>query len=175
MSCVWFESDLHAGHDNVLKFENNYRAKCMGVDTIEQHDELIFDNWNDNVSTRDKIFILGDLGTNIANIAKMPGLKILVLGNHDNQKAQDYLELFDDIVGTRKYKQHWIGHFPMHETELWGRPTIHGHTHSKGIEDPMYINVSVEMTQGMPIRYQDIVSGKFTTHDRVNKPFEDKD
>ena len=169
MSQVLFHSDLHLGHGKVITFENNYRAKAMGVSTIDEHDEKIYDEWVTHVNKRDKIFILGDLGYNISRIKDMPGTKILVLGNHDNRTAAEYLELFDDIVGTVKYKKHWISHFPIHDSELWNRPVIHGHTHSKGIEDEMYINVCCEMTGGKPVSYQDILSKEFTTHDRVNK------
>jgi len=171
MSCVWFHSDLHLGHKSVINFHDQYRSKCMGVDTIEQHDEKIFDMWATMVRKRDKIYILGDIGDNIEPIKKMPGTKILLLGNHDKLRADNYLEIFDDIIGPVKYKKHWINHFPIHESELWNRPLIHGHTHSHGVEDKMYINVCCEMTQGLPIRYQDILAGKFTTFDRVNKPF----
>ena len=173
MSNVYFNSDLHLGHRKVIEFHEAFRGKCMGVSSIEEHDEMIFDLWNDTVKKRDIIYILGDNGYNLESIAKMPGKKILILGNHDGGHVLDYLDYFDNVVGTRKYKKHWISHFPIHESELWNRPVIHGHTHSTGVADPMYVNVSVEMTQGRPVNYQDILSGKFTTHDKVNKKFEE--
>ncbi len=171
MGKVLLNSDLHLAHKRVIEFEDNYRAKAMGVSTIEEHDEKIFDLWSDNVSKRDKIFILGDIGWNISPIKKLPGTKILLLGNHDEFDAVKYLEVFDNIIGPIKYKRHWLNHFPPHEQELWNRPVIHGHTHSKGLNDSRYINVSVEMTGGAPIKYQDIVGGKFVTWNRVNLPF----
>lgn len=173
MSQVLFNSDLHLGHANVIRFHDNYRGKCMGVDTIEQHDEKIYDLWNDNVRKRDVIYILGDVGFTLSRIKTLPGTKKLLMGNHDQRSASEYLEVFDDIIGPVKYKRHWLSHFPIHESELWDRPVIHGHTHSTGVEDKMYVNVCVEMTGGKPVSYQDIVSGKFTTHDRVNKKFEE--
>ena len=177
MSQVYFNSDLHLGHKRVLIFHDRYRAKCMGVDTIEQHDEMIFDLWNDRIKKRDIIYILGDLGHQYHGIKTLPGTKKLLLGNHDTGKAHEYLEVFDDIIGPIAYKHHWLAHFPPVESELYGRPVIHGHTHSTGVADPKYINVCIEMTGGKPVNFQDIKSGKFETWNRVNRPFEviDKD
>ena len=173
MSQIYFNSDLHLKHRRVIEFHDGFRAKCMGVETIDQHDEMIYDLWNDTVKKRDIIYILGDIGYDIEGIKKMPGNKRLLLGNHDKEHVLDYMEAFDNVIGPIKYKKHWLSHFPTHPKELWNRPVIHGHTHSTGIEDEMYINVSVEMTRGRPINYQEIVSGAFTTYDKVNKAFED--
>ena len=172
MSEVYFNSDLHLAHSNILKFADGFRAKCMGVSTVDEHDQMIYDLWSDTIRKRDVIYILGDVGFDISQIKKLPGHKKLLLGNHDELHAREYLEVFDDIVGPIKYKRHWISHFPIHETELWYRPVIHGHTHSTGVEHEMYINVCVEFTRGRPVSYQDIKSGKYYTHDKVNKPFE---
>ena len=172
MSQVYFNSELHLGHDNVLGFHDNFRAKRLGVKTIKEHDEMIYDLWNDTVRKHDIIYILGDVGFTISRIKQLPGHKKLILGNHDQRHAAEYLEVFDDIIGTVKYKQHWISHFPIHESELWNKPVIHGHTHSNGVADERYINLSIEMTKGKPINFQDIRNGTFTTYDKVNKDFE---
>ena len=173
MSHVYFNSDLHLGHRRVIEFHDGFRGKCMGVETIQQHDEMIFDLWNETVRKRDIIYILGDVGYDLDRIKGLPGHKRLLLGNHDQSHAFDYLEIFDEIIGPVKYKSHWLSHFPIHETELWGRPVIHGHTHSTGVEHEMYVNVCVEMTRGRPVNYQRILDGTFHTHDKVNKKFEE--
>jgi len=173
MSRVYFISDLHLGHRRVLEFHDGFRSKSLGVQTIEEHDEMIFDHWNETVKKRDVVFVLGDLGYNLEPIAKLPGHKRVLLGNHDELHIYDYLEYFDNVIGNIRYKNHWLCHIPMHETELYGRSVIHGHTHSSGIADPRYINVCVEFTRGKLIDFQDIKMGKYTTYDKVNKKFED--
>ena len=173
MSEVYFNSDLHLGHKKVIEFHEGFRAKCMGVSTIQEHDEMICDLWNETINKRDIIYILGDLGYDLDPLRKLPGHKRLLMGNHDERHVYDYLEYFDNIIGPIKYKKHWLAHFPPVENELYGRPVIHGHTHSTGVADERYINVCVEMTRGKPVNYQDIKSGKFTTFDKVNKRFED--
>lgn len=145
----------------------------MSVSNIVEHDQKIADLWNDVARKRDTIYVLGDVGFDLELIKKLPGFKKLVLGNHDTLPVTDYLTAFHDVVGPVKYKQHWISHMPIHESELFSRPCIHGHTHSNGIANEMYVNVSVEMTRGMLVNYQDIKSGRFTTAEKVNKEFEE--
>ena len=171
MSQVFIISDLHLSHRRVIEFEDFYRAKVLGVYTIEQHDEKICDLWNDAVHKRDLVLVLGDCGHGIDLLKGLPGRKKLLLGNHDGFHASRYLEVFDDIIGPVKYKKYWLSHFPIHESELYGKTVIHGHTHSHGVNDSRYINLSIEMTAGKPISFQDIKSGKFYTWDRVNMPF----
>jgi calcineurin-like phosphoesterase family protein len=171
LSQVFFISDLHLSHKRVIEFHEQFRAKCMGVSTIAEHDEMIYDSWNDTVSKRDVIYVLGDVGYDLSRIKQLPGYKKLLLGNHDELHAREYLEIFDDIIGPIKYKHHWLSHFPVHDKELYARPVCHGHTHSTGLNDSRYVNVCVEMTGGKPINYQDIVSGKFATWNRVNYPY----
>lgn len=158
-------------HRNVIKFHDNYRAKVLNVETIEQHDELICDLWNDTVHKRDLVLVLGDCGHGFDLLKDLPGRKKVLLGNHDGCHASRYLEVFEDIIGPVNYKKFWLSHFPIHVNELYGRKVIHGHTHSKGVNDSRYINLSVEMTEGKPISFQTIKSGKFYTWDRVNMPF----
>lgn len=174
MSEVYFNSDLHLGHIRVLEFHEQFRAKCLGVSTITEHDEMIYDLWNDTVGKRDTIYILGDLGYDLSRLKSLPGYKKLLLGNHDERHVREYMDAgFRDIIGPSKYKRYWLSHFPIHQSELWEKPVIHGHTHSTGVADPMYINVSVEMTRGKPINFEAIRSGEYTTHDKVNKLFEE--
>ena len=61
MTQVYFNSDLHLAHRRVIEFHDNFRAKCMDVSTIEQHDEKIFDLWTDRVTLSDIIYILCDV------------------------------------------------------------------------------------------------------------------
>ena len=171
MSQVFIISDPHFGHRTVLGFADGYRAKSLGVSTIEEHDELLCDLWTSTVHKRDLVLVLGDLGWTYNLMKGLPGRKKALLGNHDKFHASKYLEVFEDIIGPVKYKRHWLSHFPIHESELFGKKVIHGHTHSAGINDSRYINVSVEMTRGYPISYQDIVGGKYKSWDRVNMPF----
>lgn len=133
---------------------------------------MIFDLWNDTIKKRDTIYLLGDIGYNLEPLKSLPGIKKLLLGNHDTHPVAKYLEWADDIIGPIKYKRHWLNHFPPVEQELYGKPVIHGHTHSQGINDPRYINVCVEMNGGHPVPFEKIKSGEYTTWEKVNKPYQ---
>jgi calcineurin-like phosphoesterase family protein len=51
---IWFTSDTHFGHNNILKF-------CKRPwNTVEEMDEALINNWNAVVGTNDIVFHLGD-------------------------------------------------------------------------------------------------------------------
>lgn len=53
-SNVWFTSDTHFNHKNILAFCHR------PFEDIKTHDEALIDNWNSCVSENDIIFHLGD-------------------------------------------------------------------------------------------------------------------
>lgn len=149
MHNVWFTSDTHFGHNNIIKYEHEARP----FDIIEEMNEKLIDNWNSVVGKKDTVYHLGDFcfGKQHLEIAKrLKGRKILILGNHDVYKYDDY---FDRVFGTLSYKSMWLTHIPVHTAELGGRAVInvHGHLHSKVIDDDRYFNVSVERHNLTPV------------------------
>ena len=48
---MYFVSDLHFGHNNVLVYDNR------PFKTIEENDQTIITNWNNAVGMDDEIFI----------------------------------------------------------------------------------------------------------------------
>ena len=149
MSNVFFISDPHLGHENILKFSKDTRV----FSSIKEHDEYICDEWNANVTKRDLVWVQGDLGVKqyaIDLIAKLPGRKKLIRGNHDQMPLERYLNVFEDIQSMIKYRGYWLTHCPIHPNELWGKRNIHGHVHSNtillpnGPRDDRYINLCME-------------------------------
>ena len=55
MSEIFFTSDLHFGHKNLLKF-----TKPRPFTTIEEHDQTIIDNWNSVVNQDDTVYVRND-------------------------------------------------------------------------------------------------------------------
>lgn len=83
---IYFTSDLHFGHKNILQYEN--RDIKLGVNNIEEHDQKLIDNWNSIVEEDDLVFILGDLSFYNAEktneiLKQLKGHKVLIKGNHD--------------------------------------------------------------------------------------------
>ena len=172
MSNIWFTSDWHLGHRRVITFEDNIRGRIMGVSTIEAHDEAIWLAVLNTVKKRDILFVMGDNGCpdqTYELLKECPAAQIRVLpGNHDRETALEKLATIPKVKiwPPATYKGYWINHFPIHPRELWGRKCIHGHVHSKSMEDENYINVSVEAAgAGILVNFDDIKSGAYTTHE----------
>ena len=82
----YYISDTHFGHENIIKHDAN--NGCRRFSSIEEHDNLIIENWNRVVTPQDNIYILGDFSWLYAReteelIKKLNGAKFLIKGNHD--------------------------------------------------------------------------------------------
>lgn len=161
MATVWFTSDWHLGHKNIL----NFAAGSRLVDNLVDHDRLLFANYQRLISKRCTCYFLGDIAfydlNYLDDIKKLNGRKFLVRGNHDNFSLKDYANVFDDVFGIVKYKQFWLSHAPVHPEELRGKRNIHGHVHGNSIMlnhqlDNRYINVCPEVTAMCPMSIDQI-------------------
>ncbi len=134
MSTVYFISDLHFGHRNILNFAGTLRE---GTNSRE-HDEALIVKWNSLVNKRDKVFVLGDVifpPADLSLMDEMNGRKVLIRGNHDDRfKTERYLEYFEEVYGILNYKGYWLTHAPIHPFELRGKKNIHGHVHHTHID-----------------------------------------
>jgi calcineurin-like phosphoesterase family protein len=78
-----FISDLHIGHENVLRFDQR------PFENMFQMENVIIDNWNKNVKKHDRTYILGDTiwSPKFKDwkefLDKLNGQKVLIVGNHD--------------------------------------------------------------------------------------------
>lgn len=52
---IYFTSDLHLGHANVIRHCNR------PFSSAEELDEVLIQNWNSRVTNNDTVYILGDL------------------------------------------------------------------------------------------------------------------
>lgn len=152
MTEVYYTSDLHLGHKMV--------AELRGFSTTEDHDEAILANWAKIVTKRDIVWVLGDLtlkgnpDEQLAKIAKLPGNKHFIAGNHDpchpmhrdaNKYQKRYLTTFESVQAFARRQimgqPVLLSHFPYtadHRVESrypqyrlpdLGAFLIHGHTH----------------------------------------------
>ena len=156
MAKTYFIADLHLGHKNILKFEPG-----RGGSNIEEHDEWLINQWNSVVNPNDVVWVLGDVSfgaNNLYKLARMKGQKKLVMGNHDTYDMKEYLKYFSKIYGLTKYRGYWLSHAPLHEGSMRDKKNIHGHTHSRKLNDKRYICVSVEQNNGIPISFEEILS-----------------
>lgn len=178
MAEVYFISDLHLGHRKIVQFSPNRFEPDISIDT---HDELIVDNWNQVVTKRDLVWVLGDVcfdSKKLHMLDRLQGTKRLVIGNHDQFDLEVYQKYFASIHGFVKYKEFWLSHAPIHPAELRGKINIHGHVHNASIRDhyhqldKRYINVCVEAVRARPISLTKIreVYGTTSTISNITQP-----
>lgn len=175
MPANFLVSDTHFGHAGVCKFLRDDGTKLRPWDTAEEMDEEMIKRWNDTVRPNDKVYHLGDVVINrkaLKILSRLNGDKVLIKGNHDIFKLEDYTPYFRDIRGYHVMNGMILSHIPMHESALYRFGTnIHGHTHSNrvlkswGIDDPSatrvidprYQCVCVEQTDFAPILFENVI------------------
>lgn len=156
---IFFISDTHFGHKNIIKFEATRPFRPFS--TIEEHDEELIKRWNSRVTPNDTVYHLGDVAfgsTNIHLCSLLNGRKKLILGNHDHYPSHEYLKYFEKLYGALALPGFILTHVPVHPCQLerFGR-NIHGHMHSYNVEnDPRFINVSCEQINLTPIALEEI-------------------
>lgn len=157
---TWVAADHHFGHANILTFLRDDGTPLRPFKNIEEHDETIIANHNAVVHPQDRVYLLGDVCINRRNrgvLSRLSGRLVLVKGNHDIFKLNEYLPFFDDIRSYVVQKDHdgnkvILSHIPIHPDSV-GRfgTNIHGHLHYNKIDDPRYVCVSLEHTDYRPI------------------------
>lgn len=153
MRRVFVISDTHFGHTNILKYEPEHRP----FDTIEEHDEKLIELWNKRVEPKDIVWHLGDVALKqsaLGIVARLNGEKRLVLGNHDVYPMEDYLKYFKVVCGSAAHKGYLLSHMPVHPCQF-GRfkGNVHGHMHSKKLDDRRYYNASAENIGLVPMLF----------------------
>lgn len=158
-SNVYVVSDTHFGHRNIIEFESELRP----FKTIEEHDEELVRRWNETVGKKDVVYHLGDVYFGQKGhviLRRLNGLKKLVLGNHDHYSLHVYQQYFSKIYGAFQYSNAILTHVPVHPNQLERRykMNIHGHMHSKKMDDPRYQCVSIEHTDLRPVLMNEVLA-----------------
>lgn len=167
MPAVYLVSDTHFGHAGVCRFmRNDGVTKLRPWDSPEEMDEAMVKMWNETVRPNDKVYHLGDVVINrkaLKTLHRLNGDMILIKGNHDIFKLEEYTPFFRDIRAYHVMNNMILSHIPVHP-ESKGRfyGNIHGHLHSNrvmkdGEIDPWYHCVCVEQTDFRPILFEDVM------------------
>jgi len=147
MSDIYFVSDTHFSHANIIKY-----SKRPFKDIVEM-DEILIENWNKVVKPKDIVYHLGDFSfaketeTNKI-LLRLNGNKLLLKGNHDKSLikssavayfgwVKDYYELKHDkqLIVLAHYS-HRVWRNSHHQSwHLWG--------HSHGSLPPLGKSVDV--------------------------------
>lgn len=138
-SGVFFTSDLHFRHGNIIKYCNR------PFETVQEQTEKLIENWNKTVPDTAIVFILGDFAFASKNqwriiLNQLTGKKYLILGNHDRYNEIPY-EMFIDVVDLAEVSiklsdENWetfiLSHRPLlcWEGSEKGYKHLFGHVHS---------------------------------------------
>ena len=175
---IWFTSDLHFGHRNILKF-------CARPwKSIEEMNEGLIKNWNSVVGKDDIIFNLGDFAFAPDRkwkeiLKRLNGHHYLILGNHDITRwpGDKIMELFDGVSNQMILKIDgrtvYLNHYPyLCFGGAWRKPEnavyqLFGHTHSgpncRGTDTDRLVNlfpyqydVGVDNNNYTPVSWQQV-------------------
>ena len=98
----FYISDLHIGHENVIRFDNR------PFSNVQEMEAALMANWNGRVCRDDTVYILGDFiwGKEPEWRRIVPlfnGNKVLIRGNHDLKgMSKDVRSMFQDV---KDYKE----------------------------------------------------------------------
>lgn len=159
---VWLWSDLHFGHNNIIRFSDR---PFINLEVMHEH---LIANFNDYVKPTDISIWVGDvtfMGNDATNelLNQCNGYKILVVGNHDFNKKKLRNLNFDEV--------HLLMHIPVDGVDLvlthypmenlpFPYINVHGHLHAGGYNKTsiQHINVNCEFTNYRPVHIDDIVN-----------------
>ena len=175
MPAVFLVSDTHFGHAGVCHFTHpdDSSVKLRPWDNPDEMDEEMIRRWNDTVRPSDKVYHLGDVVINrkaLKTLARLNGDKVLIRGNHDIFRDDEYREYFRELRAYHVMNGMILSHIPIHPESL-GRfgVNIHGHLHASRVKmepvgkygipviDPRYHCVCVEQTDFAPILFEDVI------------------
>lgn len=174
MPSVFLTSDTHFGHRGICTFHNFDGTKTRPWDSVEEMDEEMVKRWNETVGPKDKVYHLGDVVINrkaMPIMDRLNGDKVLIKGNHDIFKLNDYTKYFRDIRSYHVMNGCILSHIPIGKGNIARFGTnIHGHTHGnrvmktvgfwpfkKEVIDPDYFCVCVEQTDFKPILFEEVI------------------
>jgi len=173
MTKTWFASDLHLGHTNTwAKFTKQDGTPLRPFTSTEEMDQTIINNFKKRMEPPPpkgrapqepipRLYLLGDCVINrkyLWMLGTIYGRKKLIMGNHDIFDTEDYMAYFDKLLSSHKMDAYLFSHIPLHPKSLppWCIANIHGHLHANVINDPRYLNVSVEQCDFGPIDFEEV-------------------
>jgi len=167
MPTTWLASDHHFGHEKTCTvFKKADGSPLRPFRCAEEMDEELVKRHNERVRRNDKCYFLGDVAIarkSLHVLGRLNGDKVLIKGNHDIFKLEDYTKYFRDIRGYHVMNGMILSHVPVHPDSL-GRfgVNIHGHLHYQRVKtnngdiDTRYHCVCVEQTDYAPISLEEV-------------------
>ena len=169
---IFLTSDNHFWHKNILEYED----RPFG--SVGEMNEAMVSNWNDRVRPQDVIVHLGDfsLGNSAQTkdiMSRLNGTKPIIMGSLDRKAGwfvrNGFFKAYDNSFLL--HREYILTHEPLGEKDLRYKLNIHGHLHSKRINDEYYFNVCVENWGYKPVSLEYIMAVTRQKGDRNEKTY----
>lgn len=173
---VYFTSDLHFGHANIIHLCNRPFAD------VDEMDRMLIERWNRKVGEEDTVYLVGDIVWDKRKVPyymeQLRGRKILISsGNHDAGWANKdaYAPYFESRIPylETKFCGHPVTlcHYPLLEwkdsrEEPPKKPgyLIHGHIHNRVSDEyralylqPHALNAGVDVNGYEPVTFDELL------------------
>jgi calcineurin-like phosphoesterase family protein len=161
---LFFTSDTHFDHANILEYQPNTRHFF----NIEQMNEYIIEVWNKRISPADTVYFLGDFAfkNHGAFRRRLNGQIVLIPGTHDGMSGADKKQFqivapIHEIDAEHEGIKHHIVmcHYAL---RVWSRShygSIHLFGHSHGHLPPMgrSFDVGVDAWNMYPVSLKEVI------------------
>lgn len=167
---IFFTSDLHLGHKNIIRLCSRPFA------SIEEMDEALISRWNSKVHRNDTVYILGDLMFRNEKppevyLRQLNGKKHLIIGNHDRTWINKCdLNLFFESVTNLNFisdgkRQMTVCHYPMMSWPHMPRSyMVFGHIHNNTdaeywpliAQSEKMLNAGVDINEFAPVTFEEM-------------------
>lgn len=190
METLWFTSDHHWGHANIIRFSQRPYAD------VDEMNEALIANWNRVVGEKDTVYHLGDIFMLASQEAKrirerLNGTICLIRGNHDKTAdsmkqafawIKDYHELKVEDPDTPDGKRRIVlCHYAF---RVWNKSHhgswhLYGHSHGSLPDDPnsLSFDAGVDCHDYAPISYARVkemmATKRFVPVDHHGRPGEE--
>lgn len=158
---VWFTSDTHFGHENIIKYCNR------PFSNVHEMNESIISRWNEKVNNNDVIYHLGDFAFGDGSkrpdliLKRLNGKKILISGNHDSKRTLEagwdgVFQLLEIAVNGQVIT---LCHYSMN---VWhhsyrGNWHLYGHSHGGLVEgSSLSCDVGVDVWNLYPVSFDQL-------------------
>lgn len=171
----WVCSDLHLNHDKSFIYETR------GFNSIQEHDEIIVQRWNEVVRPCDEVWFLGDIGMGkdidylVQQVSRLNGTIHWIRGNHCTENRYLAISELENIYpegwalphkwGKQKF---WLSHFPAMTAPIGEKPfnksliSLCGHSHTADCfadwGDYMIYHVELEAHNCYPVSFEQIMN-----------------
>ncbi len=164
----YYIADTHFNHSNIIQYCNR------PFNNVEEMNEELIKRWNNKVTNKDEVFILGDFI--FANkweevdkiLNRLNGKKYLIKGNHDHylkDKSGNPEFRFEYVRDISEHKDEGhtviLCHYPMlsWNKSFHGSILLYGHIHNNPLPytPPNSYNVGVDVNDFEPKTLKEIM------------------